>query len=161
MAFGVSSDDSALPDNGASPADRVLFSVAPRGPPTAYHVNSRKPRFAARLGDGYFLPSRCGRGPLVGSVSKNPWPDTHSATKWRDTEPPYNVQPPEPFKMPRIRAVAPPQTEIPGSQSINFNDAGPSVAVSHASAVTTSCRQSHPPPGMPPAPLPRRYPRGA
>jgi GxxExxY protein len=30
------------------------------------------------------------RGPRSAFVSKNPWPDTHSGTKWRDTEQRYN-----------------------------------------------------------------------
>jgi hypothetical protein len=38
------------------------------------------------------------RGPRSASVLKNPWPDTHSGIKWRDTAPPYNVQRPEFFK---------------------------------------------------------------
>jgi hypothetical protein len=38
------------------------------------------------------------RGPRSASVSKNPWPDTHSGSERRDTRPPYNIQRPKPFK---------------------------------------------------------------
>jgi hypothetical protein len=66
------------------------------GPLANYHVNSRKLRFTARLGDVHFLPSRCGRRPLVGSVE-------HAARPKKEhrTEPTQAL----PYRhMPRMRA---------------------------------------------------------
>jgi GxxExxY protein len=77
----------------------LRVSDLPVGPPfTSTRLVQRMAR--GDSSDNATLFSVAPRGPPSTSVSKNPWPDTHSGSEWRDTHQQHNdhLRRPESFK---------------------------------------------------------------
>jgi hypothetical protein len=113
MALGDSSDEG------------FFFSVAPRGPRSAFVLKNPWPNTNSGIkwqDTEQQYNDHVRR--LESFVLKNPWPNTHSGIKWQDTEPPNNVQPPEPSKCPGCVRSTRTRTSVLDGQPINFNDAG-------------------------------------